>query len=86
MGCVYALSASAVQQDGRIPPGERDRLFRSHGRQALHWLKSAADRGFFRDAKQRDGAKKDSDLGILRDRPEFRQLLEEGARKPAESN
>jgi hypothetical protein len=32
--------------------------------------------GFFRDHANRDHAQKDPDLEVLRERPEFRQLIE----------
>ena len=82
LGCLYSLCAVAMRKDPSVPPDQRARLFESHIADAIRWLNAAADAGFFRDLANRDHAKKDSDLEILRDRPEFRHLIESNVAKP----
>jgi len=82
LGCLYALEAAAVRKDPNVSPADRARLVGSHIADAMRWLKSAAVAGFFRDSAMRDHALKDTDLEILRDRPEFRRLIEPPAAKP----
>ena len=77
LGCIFALSAALVQKDGKLPADKRSRQAEKHVGDALWWLKSAADAGFFRDPKQREHAKKDEDLKILWDRDEFRRIVDQ---------
>jgi hypothetical protein len=76
LGCLHALAAAAVRKDPSVSPVERDRLVDSHITGAMRWLKSAAEAGLFHDSAMRVHAKKDTDLEILRDRPEFLRLLD----------
>jgi serine/threonine protein kinase len=83
LGAIFALCATAVRNDLNVPCDQRLRLVNSHISDALHWLRTAAKAGFFRDPAMRAEAKKDPDLEILRNHPEFRQLIEAPAPKPA---
>jgi tetratricopeptide (TPR) repeat protein len=81
LGCLYSLAAAAVRHDKGVPSEQRARLTQSHIADALRWLRSAAEAGYFRDAANRDHARKDSDLEIVRDRAEFRQIIESNGAK-----
>jgi hypothetical protein len=76
LACLYALCAGSVVKDGNISTPDRSRLVDSHTTNALAWLKSAHDAGVFDKPGMRDYAKKDPDLAILADRPEFKQIVE----------
>ena len=82
-GCLYALAAGAVTKDRGLSTVERERSIDSHIADAIRWLNSAFDAGFFRDSANRDHAMKDDDLKILRDRPEFRRFVEPPGPDPA---
>jgi tetratricopeptide (TPR) repeat protein len=75
LGCVFAKAAQAAQDDPKSKPEERQRLVASDITDALRWLKSAADKGYFHEASQRAHAEKDPDLVILVGRPEFREII-----------
>ncbi len=82
LACFYSHCAVAVRKDTGHSPDQRAPLVESHVADAIQWLKAAAKAGFFSDPANRDHAKKDPDLEILRDRPEFRQLVELSGTKP----
>ena len=82
LGYLFSLWAAAAQKDTRISPDQRARLVESDIANALRWLKSAANAGFFKDPAVRDHARKDPDLEILRDLPEFHRLIESNGAKP----
>jgi eukaryotic-like serine/threonine-protein kinase len=81
LACIFARAAAA-RGNTQIPQDDRMRSSRSYSSNALGWLKAAAERGFFRDPANREHAKKDSDLEILRDRPEFREIIDSSPPKP----
>jgi hypothetical protein len=81
--CVYfAICGAAARNDARAAPAQRAILVETHVKDALRWLKSTAETGVFNDATQREAALKDPDLKILRDRPQFRQLIDSSTPKP----
>jgi hypothetical protein len=82
LACLYSLSAAAARDDKRLPFNERARLAESRISDALRWLKSSAEAGLFKNPDARVQAKSDPDLEILRDRAEFRLLLQSGETKP----
>jgi tetratricopeptide (TPR) repeat protein len=82
LACLFSRSAAAARDDNRVAADERPRRAAPHVSDALRWLKAAAAAGFFQDTANRDHARKDSDLEILRDRAEFRQLVESNAASP----
>jgi eukaryotic-like serine/threonine-protein kinase len=82
LGCIYSRSAVDCRNDQRVPSDQRANRVESHISSASRWLEAAAKAGFFRDPGIRDHAKQDSDLEILRERPEFRQIIESGGAKP----
>jgi hypothetical protein len=72
---LYTLCVAAARDDGTIPPEQRKDLRRSDIAAAIRWLKSAADAGFFRDAKNIAQAREDPDLEVLRGNCEFRRII-----------
>ena len=76
LACIFSRAAAAIRNDRGVSANQRAKRS-AHISDALRWLKAAADAGFFRVPAQWDGARKDTDLEILRDLPEFRQLLDD---------
>ncbi len=74
--CIFALASAAAGNDAHLDPAECRRGALSYADTLLEWLKRAAATGFFDDPKTRDVAANDADLAPLRDRPDFRKLLE----------
>jgi tetratricopeptide (TPR) repeat protein len=72
---LYSLWAVAARDDPSLPPKQRTDLRQSHIADATRWLNAADAAGFFRDAANRDHARHDSDLEILRDHPEFQAVV-----------
>jgi hypothetical protein len=81
LGGLLSLCADSARKDARVSPAQRSRLVDSYIRDALHWLRSARDVGFFNKGDVRAIEGQDSDLAILADRAEFRQLIEESRSK-----
>jgi hypothetical protein len=67
--CVYALSAAAVKDDAPL----RDQ----YAARALALLRQAQKNAFFKDPKQIDNMRKDTDLDALRPRDDFKKFLRE---------
>jgi serine/threonine protein kinase len=76
LSCVYALAATAIRRDHGLDVSERGRLVESRVSKSFRWLETASRAGLFDDPAQREHAKRDPDLDILRERPEFLQLIE----------
>ena len=76
LACVYTRAVAAVQADEHPGVDDRSRLCESYVSEALGVLRKAAQAGYFRDPDVREQARRDSDLDILRGRPEFRRILE----------
>jgi tetratricopeptide (TPR) repeat protein len=81
LACIFARAAAACGNT-RVPQDERTRCALSYSSDALGWLKAAAERGCFPDPAIREHAKKDPDLAILRDRPEFGKIIDSSGTKP----
>jgi tetratricopeptide (TPR) repeat protein len=77
LGCIFSRLAAAAQSATRASPAERKRVADSRIAEALGWLKSANELGFFRDSTNREHARHDPDLAILAHRDEFRRLISE---------
>jgi eukaryotic-like serine/threonine-protein kinase len=75
LACLYALAAAAVRKDQRLTPDQQETGAKALISDAFRWLKAAAAAGVFDDAARRENAKKDNDLAILRDLPEFQRIL-----------
>ena len=76
LGCLYGRCAISVQKDASVSPAQRSRLVEAHIKDALRWLKSAREAGFFDDQRVRDHAKNDPDLAMLAELDEFRRIIE----------
>jgi serine/threonine protein kinase len=72
-GGMLARCVSLAAQDASLPEAQRKKLATSYTQQALARLRQAVRRGF----KDVDELKKNPDLGPLRSRAEFRELLTE---------
>jgi tetratricopeptide (TPR) repeat protein len=83
LACLYSVCASVAQDDRRLTSQQRNELVDAHVGDAIRWLEAAAAAGLFKNAGQRDHAKVDPDLKILRARhkEEFRRILESGESK-----
>jgi hypothetical protein len=71
--CVYALSVAAVK--GNVPQGER------YAARAIALLHQAKTAGLFKDLKQIENFKKDTDLDTLRQRDDYQKFAAELAEK-----
>ena len=80
--CVLALLAKGVGDDPKLAPGERTKQAEARIAKAFEWLEATRDLGFFRDPANRKSTREDSDLAILRDRPEFQALVAEPSGSP----
>jgi tRNA A-37 threonylcarbamoyl transferase component Bud32/tetratricopeptide (TPR) repeat protein len=86
IACIYGRAADihtgkASATKAGVTDVERNRRVDGDVSAALRWLKDAAAKGLFSDPRQRAHAKEDDDLKILRDRPEFRQLVDQADKK-----
>jgi len=68
--CVYAICAAKVK-------GQNSTAAEGYALQAVALLRQASARGFFKDPKMLKQLQNDKDLDPLRDRPDFKQVLEE---------
>ena len=75
IGCVFARSAASISGDTRLSREEREALRQSHVKNALSWLKSAAETGLFNDPAMCEEAKNDPDLAILAPLGEFQKIV-----------
>ncbi len=75
LACSFALASMAARADKQLSFAERQRLAKSYAATALEWLERTAESGFLEDPDHRDQARRDPDLGPLRDTSEFRKLL-----------
>ena len=78
----FAVCAVAARNDTTVPPDQRSRMAESRISEAFHWLRRAAEAGFFRDRDMLKEVQKDPHVEILRDRPEFRQLIGSADTRP----
>jgi hypothetical protein len=76
VACVYALAVQAIRTDSRGSPEERMGLEKVYIKDALEWLRSAAESGLFNDPEMRNHAKKDPDLTAVASLVEFRRIVE----------
>ncbi len=76
LGWLYALCALKSRNDPGLPDSRKDALVKSYIAESLNWLKRAEQLGFSKDPQHREHAPGDPDLEILKDRAEFRQLIE----------
>lgn len=72
-----ALAATAAQKDAALAKLDRTKRAREYADRALELLARARDAGHFKDAVNLASLKTDSDIDILRSRPDFKKLLGE---------
>jgi len=82
LACLFALCAAAAQNDRSEPAVSRAQASESLIADALRWLESAGEAGFFHDSAMCDHAKNDPDLALLREREVFRKLIGAAKAKP----
>jgi tetratricopeptide (TPR) repeat protein len=75
LACVHAVIAEVLAQDQQKPP-EQNPQREAHALQALDLLRQAADLGYFRTPHRLDYLQRDPDLDVLRNREDFKRLLE----------
>jgi hypothetical protein len=76
VACVLSDCATFVRADSRVAEPQRARTVESDVTEAMAWLRSASESGLFRDHEMRESARNDAALGILRARPEFRNIID----------
>ncbi len=76
LGCIFARSAASIHADSQLVPQERAGREKAQIKNALSWLKLAADLGLFNDPAFCEQVKKDPDLSILVPLDEFRRIIE----------
>ncbi len=79
VACAMALIAARIRDDSRLSPADRAHRSQLRVAQALTWLGHARELGFLREPANRAALSADTDLAILRDRPEFQSLVAEPA-------
>ena len=75
--CIYALAAAAAQKDAKLLPAEREQWGEHHAVRAVELLVQAQAAGFFKDPRQIEHLKQDSDLDSLRTCADYQKLLSE---------
>jgi tetratricopeptide (TPR) repeat protein len=78
----YSLAAAAVTQDKDLLPADRTERAGRYATRAVELLVRAREAGYFNSAANVEGMRKDSDLGVLRPRADYQQLLNELMKKP----
>jgi tetratricopeptide (TPR) repeat protein len=73
--CIFSLSAAAAAQDGQLPSAQQNRLQEAYAGQAVTLLHKAKEARYFREETNLRALKKDTDLGNLRSREDFKSFL-----------
>jgi serine/threonine-protein kinase len=71
-----ARASAAARADDRLPAAERAATADRHAARAMALLAAAETSGYFKDANARDQLGKDDDLKCLRDRDDFKKLVD----------
>jgi len=79
---LFALSATAAQNDRRKPAERRAQISELLIADALRWLELGGEAGVFHDSAMCEHARNDPDLALLRDREAFRKLIGAARAKP----
>jgi hypothetical protein len=77
LAIIYARSVSAARSDSQLPLAEREALAERYGSRAVALLRKLQAEGYFKDPDHARALRTDPDLNALRDRDDFRKLLEE---------
>jgi tetratricopeptide (TPR) repeat protein len=77
IGCVFALSSAAAENDGKLAPADRTRLKAQYADRAVDFLRQAVAEGY----QVTPALKGDPDLASLRSREDFQKLVRVVERK-----
>ncbi len=77
LACVYSLSNAAAVSDQRLRPDERERAATGYAAEAVRLLGKSLSAGFSDSPARRAHVPNDPHLDSLRERDDFRKLLEE---------
>jgi eukaryotic-like serine/threonine-protein kinase len=77
IACVFALSSTAAEHDGKLAPADRAKLKTRYADRAMEFLHQAVAKGF----ENAPALKSDPDLVSLRSREEFKKLVQEVEQK-----
>ncbi len=80
--CVYALCSTWATRHAALPTPEREKLAEDYALLALKQLHRAQAAGFLKSRLLQDHLREDADLDSLRQRQDFKKLLEEVGIKP----
>ena len=73
--CTYSLSAASVQKDSQLESQQREQLVSQFSQRAMELLLQADQVGWFEGGSSVKSLSKDHDFDILRERDDFKQLL-----------
>jgi hypothetical protein len=86
LACVGALCAEAVRRDSGLSVSQRQEQAEHLVNQAMHLLRRLHQAGAFKDPQTLQDLRGEPDLDSLRQRPEFKELLDQrGSAEPAGS-
>jgi len=77
LACVYSLASAAAGKDTKLTVAKRTERAKQYGAHAVELLTAAHGAGYFKEPKNLDAMKKDTDLDPLRDRADFKKLFAE---------
>ena len=77
---IHALNTGTAAKDAVRPLPEREKRSKEYARSAVELLQRAAATCYFRDPKRIEQLAKDTDLGPLRQREDFKKLMQSLAR------
>jgi tetratricopeptide (TPR) repeat protein len=77
----FASAAEAAAKDAKLPEAERRRLAETAAPEAVALLRRAADKGYFDTAEEVRSLRAQPELNFLREREDFRKLLERVEKK-----
>jgi serine/threonine protein kinase len=76
LSTIYALCIPHVAEDKQLFEAERAKLKEQYGRRAVEIMELAEKSGYFAQPEARQDLRTDDDLKSLRERPDFRELLQ----------
>src|SRR5207248_781667 len=82
LACLHSLCAKAIEHDEQLPSAERGVLAESEALRAVDLLDKLGHAGYFRNPGRLRALNQDHDLDPLRNRQDFRRLIEENTPKP----
>jgi serine/threonine protein kinase len=76
LATVFAVCIPHVTRDKQLTEAERDKLKEQYGRRAVEIMELAEKSGYFAQRDARQDLRTDDDLSPLRERPDFREVLQ----------